>query len=644
MAGTQAICLTRHKGAVGALDNACPHQGGPLGEGSIENGLLRCPWHGYDYDPVSGTPPPPFTDSPDTFDVVEREDGVYVGIPQEGPRSGPPARTVSDVLTMTMQAWGVSHVFGMVGHSNLGLAEAMRRAEERGTLTYVGIRHEGAAAFAASAYAKLTGRIGACFAIAGPGSTNMLTGLYDARSDSAPVLALSGQVPSKALGHGAFQDLNLRAAFADVAAFSATVMPGSDHAEIMTRACKAALLRRGVAHLVLPDEVQTQALDHDVKPGSPQGRWRPTQPAPRQEDVSAACAALRAARRPVFVLGNGARQAINEVTDLAERLHAPMITTFRAKGLLADSHPLAGGVLGRSGTPVASWLMNESDLLVVLGASFAHHTGISPYKTTVQVDVNPAMLGRFRPVDVPVLGDIGVTTQRFLSELGDAEHGAAVDGSPEWEDQRPDVAARWHIWRSEKARRAHDDQGKGLASALVFASLQSHLPHDAVICLDVGNNTYSFGRYVETHRQDVLMSGYLGSIGFALPAAMGAWAAVQDDVAAGRPRRKIVSVSGDGGLGQYVAEITTLVAHDMDVTHVVLANGQLGKISKEQRAEQYPVWQTELRNPDFAAFARSAGAMGVRVTDPDDLDDAFATAIAHDGPALVEVVTDPDLV
>jgi nitrite reductase/ring-hydroxylating ferredoxin subunit len=209
----RSIAMARCGTRLGALENKCPHQGGPLGEGSIEKGLLRCPWHGYDYDPISGQPPEGFSDSVPSYPVDERADGVYVQLP-DPPR---PVRTVADVLVETLVAHGITHVFGMVGHSNLGFAEAMRRAEERGELTYIGIRHEGAAAFAASAYGKLTGRPAACFAIAGPGSTNLLTGLYDAKLDGAPVVAISGQVPSKVLGRGAFQDLDLTAVFKDVA-------------------------------------------------------------------------------------------------------------------------------------------------------------------------------------------------------------------------------------------------------------------------------------------------------------------------------------------------------------------------------------------------------------------------------------------
>ncbi|MEQ1788526.1 MAG: thiamine pyrophosphate-binding protein, partial [Acidimicrobiales bacterium] len=234
VAGNRSLCLTHCDGRFGALENHCPHQGGPLGEGSIEKGMLRCPWHGYDYDPITGQPPAGFSDAPEAFPVEIRTDGIYVEVPDEPEH----VRTVSDVMAETLVNWGVTHVFGMVGHSNLGFADALRRREEAGELTFIGIRHEGAAAFAASAYGKLTGRPAACFGIAGPGSTNLLTGLYDAKLDRAPVLAISGQVPSKVLGRGAFQDLDLTGAFAHAAATSTTILPDSDHAELTTLALK----------------------------------------------------------------------------------------------------------------------------------------------------------------------------------------------------------------------------------------------------------------------------------------------------------------------------------------------------------------------------------------------------------------------
>jgi pyruvate oxidase len=613
------VALTRCGGRLGALENRCPHQGGPVGEGSIENGWLRCPWHGYDYNPLTGRPPEGFDDAVTAYAVEERDDGVYVALPEPAV----PARTVADVVVDTLLAHGVDTVFGMVGHSNLGLAEAMRKAEERGQLRYIGIRHEGAASFAASAYGKLTGRPAACLAIAGPGSTNLLTGLYDAKLDGAPVIALSGQVPSTVLGRGAFQDVDLQAVFRDVSVWNATVTAGSDPAELTALAVKHATDARGVAQLVFPDEVQVIASAAPASAPAGRSAARTTQPDPA--GIAAAAQAVRAASRPVVIAGAGAWAARTEVITFAESLNAPVLTTFRAKGLVADDHPLGAGVLGRSGTPVASWLMNEADLLIVVGASFSNHTGIAAYKPIIQIDDEPGSIGRFHPVTHALLADAATG----LAALGRACAGATPD------DQRPDVAARWAIWRAEKQLRAADDRGQGVSAAAVFAALSDSLPPDAVVSVDVGNHAYSLGRYLESKGQPVLMSGYLGSIGFGYPAAMGAWAV--------DPSRPVVAVTGDGGFGQYAMEITTAVKHGIPVKHVLLDNHGLGKIAKEQAAGDFPVWHTALHNPNWAAYADLCGATGIRVTHRDQLPDAMTQMFALDGPVLLHVEQDPAL-
>jgi thiamine pyrophosphate-dependent acetolactate synthase large subunit-like protein/nitrite reductase/ring-hydroxylating ferredoxin subunit len=622
-AGGESVALTHFEGRYAALCNVCPHQGGPLGEGSIENGWLRCPWHGWDFHPTTGASPGGYEDGVATYPVEVREDGVYVGIPVAEPRN----RTVSDVMVETMVGWGVSHVFGMVGHSNLGLADALRVQEEAGRLTYVGVRHEGAASFAASAFAKLTGRPAACLSIAGPGATNLLTGLWDAKVDRAPVLALTGQVDTQVLGPGAFQELDLAAVYQPVAAWSQTVLPSSRHAELMSLALKHAIQLRDVAHLVFPDEVQVLPVSKDTTPTEPVGRLTAMEIAPAESSLEVAVQRLRHAKRPVIIVGHGARGHMDDVVALADRLHCPIVTTFKGKGLISDHHPLGCGVLGRSGTPIASWFMNESDLLVVFGASFSNHTGITPKKPIVHVDFDPIAMGRKHAVEVSVLGHIAVTARLLTARLGDDLPST---------DQRPEIADRWRVWRAEKERRLRDDRGRGINSASVFASMTRQLPDNAVIAVDVGNNTYSFGRYFECTAQSVLMSGYLGSIGFGYPAAIGAWAAAPD--------RPIVAVTGDGGFGQYMAEITTAVKYGMKITHVLLNNSELGKISKEQRSAHFPVWQTALVNPDFARFAESCGALGIRVTDTRRLDEALGDALSHDGPSLVEVITDPELV
>ncbi len=633
-AGVRTVALSHFDGQYAAMDNKCPHQGGPLGEGSIEKGVdgqcwIRCPWHGWDFDPLTGKPPGGHEDSgQDTYPTEVRDDGIYVGLEAEPEH----ARTVTDVMAETLVNWGVTSVFGMVGHSNLGLADAVRRRTNDQEMNYYGIRHEGAASFACSGYAKLTGLPAACLAIAGPGATNLMTGLWDAKVDRAPVIALTGQVQVQVFGPGAFQDIDLKAAFAPVAKFSQNVLSSSNHAELANLACKAALDNRDVAHLIFPDNVQTLPAAEDAKAGSPAGRMADMSVAPSQASLNAALTQLAASKRPLIIVGYGARTVMGDVIKFAEQLNIPIATTFKAKGQIADSHPLAAGVLGRSGTPIASWFMNECDVILALGASFSNHTGIEKSKPIIQVDFDPAQLGRFHPIAVPVLGEIGVTMQALGAGLKDHET----------IDQRAEVAERWKIWRHEKESRLGDDNGKGINSASIFAELSRLIPSDAVIAVDVGNNTYSFGRYFECSEQSVLMSGYLGSIGFSFPAAMGAWAATQDKEA--YKGRKVVSISGDGGFGQYAMEFTTAVKYGMNITHILLNNSQLGKISKEQRAGDWDVWQTDLHNLSFAGFARASGGHGSKVTKIEDLAKAIKEALEHNGPSLVEIITDPDLI
>ncbi len=633
-ARTTSICLVHFDGQWAAMNNHCPHQKGPLGEGSIEKGIddkcwIRCPWHGWDFDPLTGKPPGGHEDTGQQMYPVEIRDGeIFVGIEAEPDHE----RTVTDVMVETMTNWGVQSVFGMVGHSNLGLADAIRRSVGDKKLKYYGIRHEGVAAFAASAYGKLTGQPAACLTIAGPGATNLLTGMWDAKVDRAPVLALTGQVQTQVFGPGAFQDIDLSSAFQAVTAFSQTVLSTSNHAELMSLACKNAIVEQNVAHLIFPDDMQT--LPSDRPAGAPAGRMGGTRVTPEASDIDAAVTLLNGAKRPMIVVGHGAYGARDQIIALAEKIGAPVVTTFKAKGLVPDSHPLGAGVLGRSGTPIASWFMNEADVLLVLGASFSNHTGIALKDNIIQVDYDRMQLGKFHPVQVPVWGEIGA--------FCDAAAGA-IRPNADAPDQRPELEDRWQIWRTEKQRRLAEEQASGIHSYAIFDALGRLAPDDAIFAVDVGNNTYSFGRYLETKGdQRVLMSGYLGSIGYGFPAGIGAWAATQD-ISALRGR-KVISISGDGGFGQYPMDFTTAVKYGMDITHILLHNGELGKISKEQRSGEWPVWETDLINPSFSAFAKLCGGHGKKVTRTADIADAIETALAVKGPALVEIMTDAELV
>ena len=621
--GHTQVCLTHFKGTFTALTNKCPHQGGPLGEGSIENGLLRCPWHGWDFDPCGGDSDG-FDDGLKTYELKIEEDAIYVGMEDAAPHE----KTVTDVMAETMVNWGVNRVFGMVGHSNLGLADAFRRLEAQGKLKFIGIRHEGAAAFAASAYGKLTGKPAACFGIAGPGSTNMFTGLWDAKVDRAPILALSGQVATQVVGTGNFQEVDLIRAFQTVAEFNQRVEQQSKHSELMALAIKHAILKRDVSHLTFPDQVQVLPAD-GAEPQTPEGRITSLQIAPPEESLNAALSLLKSAKQPVIIVGHGARFHMDAITSLAEKLNCSVMTTFKAKGQISDAHPLGCGVLGRSGTPIASYFMNEADLLLVIGASFSNHTGITPKKPTIQIDLDPLALSKFHKVDVPVFGEISRTISLLSKQINSFTENKI--------NQETEIAKRWKIWKDEKQKRLLEDRSQGINSITVFDALTKLAPENAVMCVDVGNNAYSFGRYFESKKHSFLMSGYLGSIGFAFPAAIGAWAAVGES-------RPIVAVAGDGGFCQYLAEVTTAVKYNMPIKIIILNNNELGKISKEQRAGGWDKWATDLVNPDFAKYAESCGALGIKVTRKEELDEAMTRLFNCKGPGLLEVSTDVKLI
>ncbi len=621
-AGQNQIALSHFEGKICALDNSCPHQGGPLGEGSIEDGILRCPWHGWDFHPCTGKAPG-FDDGVDSYPVEERVDGIYVGIIEEISAEA----TLSDIMAETMVNWGVDTVFGMVGHSNLGLADAFKRLEEKKKLKFIGIRHEGAASFAASAYGKLTGKPAACFSIAGPGATNMFTGLWDAKVDRAPILALTGQVATQVVGTGNFQEVDTVLAFQSVAEFNHRVQRDSQHAELMSLAIKHSILKRDVSHLTFPDEIQEIPAGETSSQAS-EGRMPDLHIAPPKNSLEKAIQKINESKRPVIIVGHGARFNMEAITNFAEMLNTPVLTTFKGKGLIPDTHPLAAGVLGRSGTPVASYFMNECDLLIVLGASFSHHTGITSKKPTIQVDYDPLALAKFHPIDVPVLGEISVSV-KLLKD--------ALKNPVKTLDQRPEVAIRWNIWRDEKKKRLLEDRDEGVSSIAVFDNLSRLAPQNAVVCVDVGNNAYSLGRYFECKKQSFLMSGYLGSIGFAFPAAMGAWAATKG-------LRPIVAVAGDGGFAQYMAELSTSVKYNMNIKLILLNNSELGKISKEQRAGGFEVFATDLHNPDFTSFANGCGALGIRVEKASELEEKMKQIFKHKGTALLEIITDVNLI
>jgi pyruvate oxidase len=611
-AGHHTVALSLTENGWGALANRCPHQGGPLGEGLVEGCWLTCPWHGWEYDPITGETPGPFDDRVPSYIVEERDDGIHVGVVE-------PVTHDESLMTQLVDRLvdgGIDTVFGMVGHSNLGFADALRAAEQRGDLRFIGIRHEGAAAFAASSFGKLTGRPAVCFAIAGPGATNLYTGMWDAKLSTTPLLAITGQIPTDQLGTRAFQEVPLGAALGPVAGWSKRMSAG-DGPRVATDMVDFAVTQRDIAHLVLPDDIQTLPPVKAEPPGP--------RPAPNPLDLAdiderRIVELLSSSTAPLFVVGRGGASHASEIVVLAEHLDAAIATTFPAKGCIDESHRLSTGVLGRSGTPVSAAMQTRSDLIVVFGGGMAPHTGVTPKRQVIRID-SDHLAARRNTANVEVFA---------LADAGRAAHSLVAATSPV---SRPDlttwIADRKEWWNGRKATRRGLDVDGRLTSASVFHQLGQDIPHNAVIALDVGNTTYSFGRYFEASGQRITMSGWLGSIGYALPGAIGG--------AAAYPDRTVVAIAGDGGFGQYAMELATVAKYDLNIKVLVLSNDELGKITAEQQLGSTHVWSTSLKNPSFAGMASSLGMFGRRVETLDDLATGMSDLFTHEGPGLLEI-------
>ena len=326
------------------------------------------------------------------------------------------------------------------------------------------------------------------------------------------------------------------------------------------------------------------------------------------------------AENPLFVIGKGGAPQSAAILVLAEHVDAAVATTFPAKGCVDESWPLSTGVLGRSGTPVSAAMQTRSDLIVVFGGGMAPHTGITPKRPVVRIDVDPLASRRNGAnVEVFAMADAGETA----TALTDA---TAAKDRPELREW---LEARKAWWNERKRSRLGLDRDGRLTSAGIFTALERHIPHDAIVALDVGNSTYSFGRYFQANGQRVAMSGWLGSIGYALPAAIGA--------AAAYPEKTIVGVAGDGGFGQYAMELATVALYGLNVKMLVLSNDELGKITAEQQLANTHVWATKLKNPSWANMATSLEMYGRRVETPADLDEGMAELFTTEGPGVLDI-------
>jgi thiamine pyrophosphate-dependent acetolactate synthase large subunit-like protein/rubredoxin len=547
----------------------------------------------------------------------------FVLLSETSAEAAPPEKhlesTVSDVLVNQIAAWGVKFVFGIPGTSTLGIVEAIRKTE--GKVRYIQVRHEEAAAFMASAYGKLTGHIAAVLGISGPGATNLVTGLYDAQLDHAPVLALTGMVPRKLIGKGSLQEIDQQAFFEPLSVYNKTLMTEDQTTSLATLAIKHALLDQGVAHIGIPNDVQKLPYTAEVLPF--EGRMPSL--AYGQEDwvIEKAAKIVDAAERPVILMGFGCRGQGTKLLKLAEKIGAPVMSTFRAKGFVDDNEPLYVGCHGGLGSAAAGALMEKADLLIAVGSSFADLTQV-PQKPTVQIDINPLMIARRYPVEASLLGNSAVLIPKLTAKCTQKNNSSQY---------LTEVARLKQEWQNQLDREA-DASAKPIRPPYIMKVLTEKIASDAVISLDVGENCWWFGRNFQMKRtQKLVISGTLATMGFGLPGALAA--------AFAYPERQIVCVTGDGGLTMMLGDFLTAQKYGLPVKVFVINNKHLGMIMQEQKVEGYKEWQTELHDFSFAAFAEISGGLGIKVTEPKDLPDAVDRALRSEKAAIVDIDTDP---
>ena len=526
-------------------------------------------------------------------------------------------RTVSEVLIDQISEWGVTYVFGVPGTSTLGVVDAVRK---NGKVKYIQVRHEQVAAFMASAYGKLTGHVAACLSVSGPGTTNLATGLYDASLDHSPVLVLSGMVARQFIGPGSIQEIDQYSYFEPFCVFNKILMTEDQTTMLATLAVKHALLDRGVSNIGLPNDVQKLVCDEEIQPF--EGRIPSLAFAVEDVLVEKAALVIDRAEHPVIVAGYGARGQGNKLHALADKISAPIVTTFRAKGVVDETYPLCVGIHGGLGSTAAAELVRKADLLVVIGSSFSDLTQL-PRKKTIQIDINMKNIAKKYPVEVGLLGNSAILIPR-LSEKVKEKHDR---------EYLAEISRLKQDWLSQIEREA-DSKAKPIRPPYIMKVLTEKLADNAVISLDIGENCWWFGRNFQMKKtQKMVMSGLLGSMGFGLPGAMAA--------ALAYPERQIVCITGDGGFAMVMPDFLTTLKYSLPVKIFVMNNKSLGMIKQEQKMEGYENWQTDLFDYNFADYAAHSGGEGIKVTEPNELEAAVEKALHSSKPAIVDINTDP---
>jgi pyruvate dehydrogenase (quinone) len=538
------------------------------------------------------------------------------------------SETAADILIDSILDWGVDTVFGLPGDGINGIMEALRTRQDR--VRFIQVRHEEAAALMACAYAKYTGRLGCCLATSGPGGIHLLNGLYDAKLDQAPVLAITGQTYSDLKGSNFQQEVNMARLFDDVTVYNQEVINPNQVEMLADEACRHALNNRGVSHITFPVDYQ------EVKPsrkgsmhkreGSTTSRWTPSYACPAEEELKRAAAVLNEAEKPVVLVGQGARRAGAEVIQIAEKLGAPIIKALLGKEVVPDDHPLCTGGLGLLGTTPSVEAMEECDTLLIIGSSFPYMEYLpKPGKARgVQIDDKADRIGLRFPVEVGLVGDAKATASALSRFIGRNENRRFLEkaqkGMTDW----------WELMRTQAT--TDDIPIKPQRVAWELSELASD---DAIISTDSGTITTWIARDFKMRgTQKFSCSGNLATMAPGLPYAIAAKLAY--------PQRQSIAFVGDGGFTMLMGEFATAVKYGLPILVIVIKNNTLGQIKWEQIVFLgNPEYGCELQDINFAKFAEACGGLGWTVEKPEEIRPTLEHALNSNKPSLVEVVVDP---
>jgi len=541
-------------------------------------------------------------------------------------------KIASELLVERLIDWGVDTVFGLPGDGINGLTEGLRRHQDR--IRFVLVVHEEAAAFMATAYAKSTGRLGVCLATSGPGGIHLLNGLYDAKLDHQPVLAITGMQETDLLGTGYQQEVHLEKLFMDVAEYNVMVHDPVQIPTLVDLACKTALARRTVAHITFP--VNLQITDAKLGPAKRTAPARlpstssimlPAPSVPVDSELGRAAAVLNAGERVVILAGAGALGARAELLEVADVLASPIAKTLPGKAAAPDDHPLVVGGIGLLGTEPAQEAMDKCDTLLMVGTNFPFTKYLpEPGKTrVVQIERDATRAGNRMPTAVPLVGEAAPVLRALLPRLTRKADRAFLEKAQ----------TSMKVWR-ERMTSLEDPERDPIQPQYLMRLIDRHAADDAILCCDSGTIATWGARHFDVRGERFFMlSGNLASMSPGLPYSIAAQVA--------HPGRQCIAFVGDGGFAMLMGEFLTAAEHRLPIKVFVNNNGALAQILWEQMILGYPEFGVRRRFPaDFAPWAKACGGYGARVERAADLEGAVRDALAHDGPALVDVIVNPD--